>query len=319
MKESKNYILLKDALNKRLSKCTFNNKLLHVSIGGSIGRYETELTYNSKNKFSCPNDFDILIIQESQLTQIEQKKIEEILRLEIANEWIDLDFLSLDDRRLKKNSIWLHDFYYHHLHIYGENLKNLIPERIVISSIPKWESFVMFKTRIFTLWSPEFFNSSYKSHYQLSKLLFAIIDINSIADNAYHITYRNKANYAIQRNLLEKTLIQEAYSVKVEGCSFNSKNLVSLRNFLLKEYIEAVSKTFFISRLNLKFLILHPSYFARKIRYLLKGDPKNSTQDFIIFWSELKLIRKILKGENIANSEIVDQAQRRLIWMEKGQ
>jgi hypothetical protein len=319
MKASENYILLKEALNKRLTKCTFNNKLLHVSIGGSIGRYETELTYNSKNKFSCPNDFDILIIQESQLTQIEQKKIEQILRLEIDNEWIDLDFLSLNDRRLKNNSVWLHDFYYNNLHIYGENLKNLINERTVISSLPKWESFVMLKTRIFTLWSPEFFSSSIKSHYQLSKLVFAIIDTKSIAENDYYSTYRDKANYAIRHNLLEKTLIQEAYSVKVEGGLFNSKDLTSLRNLLLQEYTEAVFKTFPLSRMNLKLLILHPSYLARKIRYLLIGDLKNSTQDFIIFWSELNLIRKILKGENIAISMIVDQAQRRLLWMEKGQ
>lgn len=313
-----NYKLLKEALNKRLSEIAFNNKLLHVSIGGSVGRYETELTYNSENKFACPNDFDILIIQAKPLSQLEHKIFEQTIRLEIDNEWIDFDFLSIYDRRLKKNSIWLHDFYYNNLHIYGENIKNLINERILFSSIPKWESFVMFKTRIFTLWSPEFFSSSVQSHYQLSKLAFAIIDIKSISENHYHSTYRNKANYAIQHNLLKKSLIQEAHSVKVEGGVFNSKNLLSLRNFLLNEYTGAVSKNFFLSRINIKFLILHPSFLARKILSLMKGDIKNSISDLNIFWSELSLIEKIKNRQKVRKEEIINQAQKRLIWMAKG-
>lgn len=313
-----NYILLRDALNKRLSECTFNYKLFNVSVGGSIGRFETELAYNSENKFSCPNDFDILIIQATPLTQLECEIFEQTIRLEIENEWIDFDFLSLNDRRLKKNSVWLHDFYFNNLHIHGENLKNLINEGLVTSTIPKWESFVMFKTRIFTLWSPEFFNSSYKSHYQLSKLVFAIIDIRSIAENRYYSTYKDKANFATECCLLDKTLIQEAYSVKVKGGSFNSKDLLSLRNFLLKEYAEAVSKTFFLSRINLKILILHPSYLARKIRSLIKGDIKNSVSDLKIFWSELSLIEKIKNRQKVKEKEIINQAQKRLIWMAKG-
>lgn len=318
MNRKGNYKLLKEALNKRLSEIAFNNKLLHVSIGGSVGRYETELTYNSENKFACPNDFDILIIQAKPLSQLEHKIFEQTIRLEIDNEWIDFDFLSIYDRRLKKNSIWLHDFYYNNLHIYGENIKNLINERILFSSIPKWESFVMFKTRIFTLWSPEFFSSSVQSHYQLSKLAFAIIDIKSISKNHYHSTYRNKANYAIQHNLLKKSLIQEAHSVKVEGGVFNSKNLLSLRNFLLNEYTGAVSKNFFLSRINIKFLILHPSFLARKILSLMKGDIKNSISDLNIFWSELSLVEKIKNRQKVKKEEIINQAQKRLIWMAKG-
>jgi hypothetical protein len=47
------------------------------------------------------------------------------------------------------------------------------------------------------------------------------------------------------------------------------------------------------------------------------GDLKNSINDFLIFWGELKLIHKLQKGKQIGVLDISNQAQKRLIWMEK--
>lgn len=199
-------------LTQLLGKYEEPLNIIFIGITGSYGRGEADLEYNGV-QYSVLNDLDFLVVSDRLLTEPEKLKIYESIR-KIYKGWLDIEFLTPNSKRFNRSSIWLYDIKVSSITILG-NFKNVkLADKCFDLRIPKREALILWKTRMWTFWSQDYYgHNNLKAHYQIAKLIFAIVDIYSLPDK-YESTYSGKSRVRGASELFDHDLLQQALNVK---------------------------------------------------------------------------------------------------------
>jgi len=213
---------------------------LFVGLIGSYGRGEGRI-FCEGELFTSLNDLDILVVTRIPLTSLEKESVLEAVR-KVYKGWLDIDFLLPNSKRFKTPSIWLTDIINSHVRIIG-NIESIDELEIVDTNvIPKKEALILWRTRMWTFWSQDYFvESRPKSDYQLAKLVFAIIDITCLP-NGYKSTYLEKSNSENARKIFDEGLLFEALSVK-NGEQVAFENLINTK-YLIKIMLIEIARLY---------------------------------------------------------------------------
>ena len=174
-------------------------KPISIILYGSIGRGEGAI-YNDKKRDKLFNDIDILLIVKKKIDGNKIEKIKEELLKQIDVEWIDITQKTKINLKNSNASVFNYDLKYHSTILYGDkDILNLMPE-IESHKIEYNEIKILFFTRIWC------FLGSYKSEgitdldgyeaaffkNQMSKIIFALIDVILISNKKYISSYYKK-------------------------------------------------------------------------------------------------------------------------------
>ena len=184
-----------DYLTKKLALL----KPISIILYGSFGRGEGAI-YNDKKRDKLLNDIDILLIVKRKIDVNSIEKIKKELLKHIDIEWIDITQKTKINLKNSNASVFNYDLKYHSTILYGDkNILNLIPE-IESHDIEYNEIKILFFSRIWC------FLGSYKSEgitdldgyeaayfrNQMSKIIFALIDVILISNKKYISSYYKK-------------------------------------------------------------------------------------------------------------------------------
>lgn len=213
---------------------------LFVGLIGSYGRGEGRILCEGK-LFTSLNDLDILVVTSRPLTGLEKESVLESVQ-KVYKGWLDIDFLLPNSKRFKTPSIWLTDIINSHVRVIG-NIESIDELKIIETNvIPKKEALILWRTRMWTFWSQDYFvESRPKSDYQLAKLIFAIIDITCLP-NDYKSTYLEKSNSENALKIFDELLLSEALSVK-NGERIVFENLLNTR-YLIKIMLIEIARLY---------------------------------------------------------------------------
>ena len=184
-----------DYLTKKLASL----KPISIVLYGSFGRGEGAI-YSDKKRDKLLNDIDILLIVKKKIDGNKIEKIKEELLKQIDVEWIDITQKNRLDLIMSNASVFNYDLKYHSTILYGDkNILNLIP-KIESHDIEYNEIKILFFSRIWC------FLGSYKRgditdlngyeaayfKNQMSKIIFALIDVILISNKKYISSYHKK-------------------------------------------------------------------------------------------------------------------------------
>lgn len=184
-----------DYLTKKLASL----KPISIILYGSFGRGEGAI-YSDKKRDKLLNDIDILLIVKKKIDVNRIEKIKKELLKHIDIEWIDITQKNRFDLIMSNPSVFNYDLKYHSTILHGDkNILRLIP-KIKNSNIEYNEIKILFFSRIWC------FLGSYKSggiadldgyeaayfKNQMSKIIFALIDVILISNKKYISSYYEK-------------------------------------------------------------------------------------------------------------------------------
>jgi hypothetical protein len=294
------------------------NLIDHLSLIGSFGRKEAGLK-KIGSKYVCINDIDILLITNFQKF-ISIDRLEQLIRTILDVKWIDIDVVTKQNRRLSSNSMWIVDSVLNNTKIHGLNLLEFTNPSINLNSLPKSEILILWKTRLWTMWSIEYYERDSKERdYQLAKLLFSIIDTKTF-NNSYVSSYKEKCEKGLSISYLNQSWVNWAYDYKINLESSIDVNITQMRRSLVTSFAQDIIQLYGFGKFKpfkLYFLLFVPKYLISKFYYLLKGDSKNSFKDFVLYFSEIKELVHFLRTDEIKIVNAKNIAKKRLLWMEK--
>jgi hypothetical protein len=301
-----------------LTKSIDLSNILHVSLIGSFGRREAGLKKND-NIYTCNNDIDILIITNS-INAISSEFLENKIRSLLDVKWVDIDVFTTKNNRLTGNSMWLVDSVLNNIKLFGADITDFTNPNLITNSLNRREILILWKTRMWTFWSIEFYNQDpVQRNYQLAKLLFSVIDVETF-DGSYVSSYKQKKNHGLDIKSIDNSFVSWAYDQKVEMTSHVEIDIFIMRKFLINSFAKKLIESFKLGKYNpykLYLLLLSPKYFLTKCYYFLRGDLKNSYKDFILYFYETREIVRFLNSNNLEIKNATKIAKKRLLWMEK--
>lgn len=301
-----------------LTKSIDLTNILHVSLIGSFGRREAGLK-KKENIYTCNNDIDILIITNS-INAISSEFLENKIRSLLDVKWVDIDVFTKKNNRLTGNSMWLVDSVLNNIKLFGADITDFTNPNLITNSLNRREILILWKTRMWTFWSIEFYNQDLvQRNYQLAKLLFSVIDVETF-DGSYVSSYEQKTNHGLDIKSIDNSFVSWAYDQKIEMTSNVEIDIFTMRKFLINSFAKKLIESFKLGKYNpykLYFLLLTPKYFLTKCYYFLKGDLKNSYKDFILYFYETREIVRFLNSNNLEIKNATKIAKKRLLWMEK--
>lgn len=301
-----------------LTKSIDLTNILHVSLIGSFGRREAGLK-KKENIYTCNNDIDILIITNS-INAISSEFLENKIRSLLDVKWVDIEVFTKKNNRLTGNSMWLVDSVLNNIKLFGADITDFTNPNLITNSLNRREILILWKTRMWTFWSIEFYNQDLvQRNYQLAKLLFSVIDVETF-DGSYVSSYEQKTNHGLDIKSIDNSFVNWAYDQKIEMTSNVEIDIFTMRKFLINSFAKKLIESFKLGKYNpykLYFLLLTPKYFLTKCYYFLRGDLKNSYKDFILYFYETREIVRFLNSNNLEIKNATKIAKKRLLWMEK--
>lgn len=226
----KNYIIAKgmeSSVEKKLRKDLdfiveslthyYNEGLISIFLVGGYGRDEGAWigVEEENNTNVIPyNDYDIAVVVEKKQKKEHIKKIENKLALNMDVKWIDIAEYTVNDLQKLSPTIKNYDLKYASKFLYGEDhVLSYIPE-MESSEIQAHDIFVLFKTRLYTLFGSfgakglvkmdvdeEFFFRN-----QMAKSILAIVDCVLVQNKSYNASYKERvkllSNYTSNNSLI---------------------------------------------------------------------------------------------------------------------
>ena len=301
-----------------LTKSIDTTNILHVSLIGSLGRCEAGLKKQT-NRYTCNNDIDILVITKS-INAISSVVLENKIRSLLDVKWVDIDILTAKNKRLTGNSMWLVDSVLNNIKLFGADITYFTNPNLITHSLNRREILILWKTRMWTFWSIEFYNQDLvQKNYQLAKLLFSVIDAETF-DGSYVSSYEQKKNHGLNIKSIDNSFVSWAYDQKIDMTSHVEIDILNMRKFLINSFAKKIIESFKLGKYKpykLYILLLTPKYFLTKCYYFLKGDLKNSYKDFILYFYETRELIRFLNSNNLEIKNATKIAKKRLLWMEK--
>jgi hypothetical protein len=185
-------IIIKDVLTY------FSAETISIINYGSYGRFEGAFYY-SKGEVFPYNDYDIMIVVSAKVENSKISELKKTLNTKISIQWLDISQIGVKELSSLPISIFNYDLKYGSKVIYGNyDILDNIPA-FQSSMIPLKEIETLYFTRLWTLlgsFEVDAFSNGIKGEssrffrYQLSKAVFAIIDVLLIQNGNYHHLYK---------------------------------------------------------------------------------------------------------------------------------
>lgn len=274
-----------------------------IILYGGYGRNEGSLILRENNTLYPYNDYDVLIISDSEICAKQIKNIKRNLLSRIEIRWIDLSQMTIKYLRKMRPSIFNYDLKYGSKVIYGNKyiLEN-IPE-INPTKIPFEEANILFKTRLWTFLgsldekgfscevggeNSRFFRN------QMAKAILSIVDICLLQKGSYHFSYKERVK-RFKKIFPKKeelcSLCDWALSEKLNPSAPNM-SAEEIRILYKKVHSYFIEEMFAVLSKRFKTKIVH----MNKIIFLWKYYPVNILKRFlfIFFKKTIKFEKQIM-------------------------
>ena len=249
---------IKIIINETIS--IINNSFEAIILYGSYGRQEGSFFRDDKGDIRTYNDFDIIIVSNSFISNSEIDKVSEILSNKLDVRWIDIAQKSIDDLKQLKSSIFNFDLKFGSSVIWGnKKILQYIPA-FKSCELSLKEAETLYFTRIWTFLGSlpiDAFKSGVSNanarffRNQMAKAVLAVVDILLLQNKSYNSSYKKRVERINELHTDNKTLIKLANWALKEKLRPKSNKMSSIEvselygsvsNLFIKEMYKVLGK-----------------------------------------------------------------------------